>query len=57
MIVWGRTVPLRFLAAAIILFSAAASLYAGGARDGGVLAETDRLIAAKEHDQAIRILA
>jgi len=57
MVLLGSGKLIRFLAAALIFFSAAASLYAGGARENNILAQTDRLIAEREYDQAIRILA
>jgi hypothetical protein len=58
MIPWGRSNGLfRFLAVAVILFATATSLYGAGARDTSALSQADRLIAYREHDQAIRILS
>jgi len=48
---------IRFLAAVLILLAAAASLYGRGAREETALSRADELIAAKEYDEALRILS
>ena len=52
-----KTGRMRLLAAVIILFTAASSLYARGGQEGNVLARADRLIADREYDEAARILS
>ena len=48
--------PSRLLAAVFILFAAEVSLYGGGRRESA-LTQVDRLIAEREHDEAILLLA
>ena len=47
----------RLLAAVFFLFAAAVSLHGRGGREDNVLHQADRLIANREHDEAIRLLS
>ena len=48
---------LRLLAAVLFLLTAAATLYARGAKEDGVLSTADQLIANKEYDEAVQVLS
>ncbi|MCL2472927.1 MAG: hypothetical protein FWF26_04545, partial [Treponema sp.] len=48
---------IKILAVAFLLLSAAASLYARGAREDAVLSRADKLISDKDYDDAVQLLS